>query len=114
MANDELDLEVPQNDVDLCFTNLGCNLVAANAENKIRVYDVKSRRRKPVTDVTLNEIIKAEKVNLSKMAKSTCENYLFLGNHRGSIYEVDLRKNMCVTGKFKGITTTVKDMQVHG
>lgn len=54
VTNDELDLEVPQNDIGLCFTNLGCNLIAANAENRVRIYDVKSRRRKPVTDITLN------------------------------------------------------------
>lgn len=47
------------------------------------------------------------------MTKSPCENYLYLGNHKGSIYEVDVRKNLGVSGKFKGITTTIKDIQVH-
>ncbi len=65
-----------------------------------------------MTDITLSEVVKVDKVNLTKMAKSSCENYLYLGNHKGSIFEVDLRKNMGVTGKFKGITTTIKDIQV--
>lgn len=80
----------------------------------VRIYDVKGRRRRPLTDVTLIEITKVDKVQLSKMAKSSCEKYLYVGNHKGSIYELDVRKNLGVSGKFKGITTTIKDMQVHG
>lgn len=36
-----------------------------------------------------------------------------MGNHKGSVYELDIRKNYAVSGKFKGITTTIKDLQVH-
>jgi hypothetical protein len=46
------------------------------------------------------------------MIKSDCEKYLYVGNERGSIYEVDLRKNCAVSSKIKGITTTIKDMKI--
>lgn len=48
------------------------------------------------------------------MKKSTCEKYLYIGNHKGSIYELDTRKNLAISAKIKGITSTIKDMQVHG
>lgn len=114
VTNDELDLEVPANDVDLLFMHQNYHLVAAHAHNKIRVYDVRSRRRKPITDVTLNEIIKAEKTSrLTTIAKSSCEKYLYVGNDRGSIYELDVKKNFAISHKFKGITTSIRDIKVY-
>jgi len=46
------------------------------------------------------------------MTKSSCEKYLYVGNDRGSIYEVDVRKNMGITHKYKGIATSIKDMKI--
>lgn len=37
-----------------------------------------------------------------------------MANARGSIYELDAKKNYSIVGKFKGITTTIKDMQISG
>jgi hypothetical protein len=32
---------------------LGCHLACLHADNRIRVYDIKSRRRKPIADIHL-------------------------------------------------------------
>ena len=92
---------------------LGCHLACLHADNRIRVYDIKSRRRKPIADIHLAEVEKADnKSKLTKFCVSKCENYFYVANARGSIYEVDAKKNYQIAGKFKGITTTIKDMQL--
>lgn len=48
------------------------------------------------------------------MTKSSCENYLYIGNHKGAIYELDRRKNLSISAKIKGITSTIKDMSISG
>jgi hypothetical protein len=53
VSNDELDLEVPIDDVECCFIKKNYHLVVAHAGNKIRVYDVRGRRRKPIVDAEL-------------------------------------------------------------
>jgi folate-dependent phosphoribosylglycinamide formyltransferase PurN len=46
------------------------------------------------------------------MVKSSCEKYLYIGNQRGSIYQLDTRKNCQISSKISMITTTIKDMKI--
>lgn len=53
VPNDELDLRVPINDVDAVFFKNKSLLACAHADNKIRVYDVRTNRQKPSADYHL-------------------------------------------------------------
>ena len=74
----------------------------------MRLYDVRGQRRKPILNTALN----IEKVKLTTIEKSVCENYLYVGNECGSIYELDVRKNLVVGKKYKGINTCITDLLV--
>lgn len=53
VPNDELDLRVPINDTDATFfKNKNC-LACAHADNKVRVYDVRTNKQKPSADYHL-------------------------------------------------------------
>ncbi len=58
VPNDELDLRVPINDVDATFFKNKSSLACANADSKIRVYDVRTNRQRASADYQL----KLEKV----------------------------------------------------
>lgn len=47
VKNDELDLQVPIDDVDCCSYKGSDKLIVANADNKIRIYDIRGQRKKP-------------------------------------------------------------------
>lgn len=46
------------------------------------------------------------------MKISLCKNYYFIANDIGEIFQCDSRKNLQIIGKFKGITTSITDLQV--
>lgn len=102
-----MDLEVPIDDTDGTFLNLN-TLALTHAFQKVRLYDVRGQRRKP----TLDAHLPIEKVKLTNINKSPCENYLYVGNSCGSIYELDCRKDLSITKKYKGIGTSITDLLV--
>jgi hypothetical protein len=51
---------------------------------------------------------------LTKIIASSDSNYFYIGNNVGGIYQCDLRKNLAVAGKFKGISTTITDLLIDG
>lgn len=46
------------------------------------------------------------------MKISDCENYFFVSNDIGEIFQLDCRKDWGPIGKFKGIATTVTDFDI--
>ena len=112
VPNDHLDLEVPIDDIDCAFMN-NCNqLAVANANDMIRIFDIRNRAKKPVLDhhLKLND---NNKSRISKLeVNEDFDHYFYVGKENGSIYELDARKACQPTRKFKGITTTIKDMKV--
>lgn len=59
-------------------------IAVANANKKVRIYDVRSRTKKPIADHDLIKI--DEKCELTKLAVSPNENYFYVGNAEGGIY----------------------------
>ena len=53
VSNDDLDLRVPINDADATFFKNKSSLACAHADNRIRVYDVRTNRQKPSADYQL-------------------------------------------------------------
>lgn len=53
MANDDLDLRVPINDIDATFFKNKSCLACANNDSKVRVYDVRTNRQRPSADYHL-------------------------------------------------------------
>lgn len=90
------------------FLDQGEGVALAHAFNKVRLYDVRSNRRKPTHD----QEYALGKGRLTVIEKSDCSNYLFLGSESGSINQIDRRKNLSIIHKFKGITTTITDLAI--
>jgi hypothetical protein len=87
LPNDELDLQIPILDVDLCQSKQNHNIFyTATGYGEIRTYDKKVKPR-PI----LNKEIIKNKIN--KLALSNCENYLTIGDVFGHIYMLDKRKS---------------------
>ena len=42
------------------------------------------------------------------------ENTFYISNDLGGVYEMDIRKQMGMVGKFKGINSTVTDLAISG
>ena len=74
VPNDYLDLQVPIDDVDGCFFKNNASLAVANADNKIRIFDVRSKCRKPVQDQQLTGISEKARLSTMKILKSNTEN----------------------------------------
>lgn len=110
VPNDYLDLQVPINDVDAVFFQGNNCLLTANADRNIRIYDVRSRNRKPTGNYPLK--LMNEKCSLTKLGVSADQKDFYVGNMEGGIYELDLRKNCSIVGKFKGINSTVSGIEV--
>lgn len=65
VKKDELDLEVPINDVAGKFVNQDKFLAILNSSNKLRIYDIRGTHKRPVKDVILKT---NHKYNLTHMA----------------------------------------------
>lgn len=111
VPNDHLDLEVPVDDVDCCFWKNDSRLAVANANDMVRIFDIRSKRRKPLSDLAL-KLNDNTKSRVSKLAVSEFGEYFYVAKENGSIYELDARKDCRPVSKFKGITSTVKDIKV--
>lgn len=95
------------------FKNKAC-LACANADNKIRLYDVRTNRQKPSADYHLQFEKVYTKSNLTKIITSPYNDFAFyVANDLGGIYECDIRKKMQMVSKFKGINSTVTDLLIH-
>jgi len=68
LPNDELDLQIPIFDTDLCYLSAN-NLVAVTAFGDVREYDIRGQRR-PVIASTLKQPAGSEKQYLSKVLNS--------------------------------------------
>ena len=65
VKHDELDLEVPIDDVGGAFFNASECMALLNSDNKLRVYDIRGTQRRPVQDIQLKAAPR------SKMTKLT-------------------------------------------
>ena len=65
-------------DVDCCFIRDGTQLAVANANEKIRIYDIKTKRKKALFDHQL-QLSDHGKARICKMEISCCGNYLYIG-----------------------------------
>lgn len=59
VKHDELDLEVPIDDVDAAFIRDGKFHAILNATNKLRIYDIRGSNRRPCSDITLKGTLKS-------------------------------------------------------
>lgn len=79
VSNDELDLEVPIDDVDCTFFNNHNQLAIANANDMIRIFDIRSKRKKPLFDhhLKLNDNTKSRisKIEVNEIS----DPYLYIG-----------------------------------
>jgi hypothetical protein len=50
VKNDELDLEVPMDDVGGIIGNNGCGVTIMTRSNKMRIYDVRGTHKRPVKE----------------------------------------------------------------
>jgi WD40 repeat protein len=114
VPNDDLDLRVPINDTDATFFRNKNSLACAHADSKVRIYDIRTNKQKPSADYHLKLEKVYTKANLTKIRVSPLnENMFYVSNDLGAIYECDIRHQMRVTGKFKGINSTVTDIAAH-
>jgi len=95
------------------FKNNNC-IACAHSNNKVRVYDVRTNKQKPSADYHLKLEKVYNKVSLTniRVAPSN-DNIFYISNDLGSIYECDMRKQMQMVGKFKGISSTITDLVIH-
>ena len=103
LPNDELDLQIPIFDNELCFLDAN-HLVATTAYGDIREYDIRGQRR-PVIHTSLEK----EKTLLGKVVGSlTQENVVYTVNQEGHIYMLDRKKNYQIIKKLMGNRGSVR------
>lgn len=69
VKHDELDLEVPINDVDAAFLKGDKHLAILNANNRIRLYDIRGTNKRPNQDHSLKTDPRSQ---MTRMAVSPC------------------------------------------
>jgi len=100
VKNDYLDLTVPIYDLDCAFKNenefyvstayhkVTISLIIHNLQDKIRLYDVRTKNCKPVIDYEYPH----SKHPLNNILLSQCKNYAYVSDQSGSIAILDTRK----------------------
>jgi hypothetical protein len=100
---------VPIDDVDAAFIRDDKFHAILNANNKLRIYDIRGSNRRPCSDIALKGTLKSR---MTCMEISSCENNYYFSNDFGEIFHCDSRKNWDIVGKYKGIATTVTDIAI--
>lgn len=71
---------MPINDIGASFIREDKFLAILNANNKIRIYDIRGNNRRPSSDVSLKFTPKGV---MTKLKISDCENYYYFANDIG-------------------------------
>jgi hypothetical protein len=80
VKHDELDLEVPINDVDGAFFKSNAFLSILNGNNQLRIYDVRGTQKRPINDIQLKM---APRSSMTKLTFGDDENLCYVGNSVG-------------------------------
>ena len=80
VKKDQLDLEVPINDVAGRFINHDKFLAILNSNNKLRIYDIRGTHKRPVNDVQLKT---TPKYAMTQMVVNHDESKFYVANDGG-------------------------------
>jgi len=105
VKNDYLDLTVPIHDLDCAFKSEN-EFYVSTAYHKIRLYDIRTKNCKPVIDYEFPH----SKHPLNNILLSHCQNYAYVSDQGGDIFNLDLRKDFKIVGKLKGALGSIRDM----
>ena len=62
VKHDELDLEVPMNDIGACFLEGKDAVNILTADNQLRLYDFRGTKRRPISDVLIKGVAPRSKM----------------------------------------------------
>ena len=102
---DELQLKVPMSDLDCAFANQGQTLVTSTAYGKVRLFDFRVNKKRPVKDKQL------DKNALTSLCFLNQSNSLLVGSNIGEVYSLDHTKDWSINKKFNDAHGTITDIQ---
>ena len=105
---DELQLKVPMSDLDCAFADQGQTLVTATAYGKLRLFDFRVNKKRPVRDKQL------DKHALTSLCFLNGSNSLLVGSNVGEVYRLEHAKDWAISRKFNDAHGTITDIQATG
>ena len=77
----------------------------------MRVFDIRGTQKRPINDIVIKGVAPRSKM-VKMAAQQQDDNYLYAGNDMGEVFELDGRKDWQISGKYKGITTTISGITI--
>ncbi|KAG1651012.1 WD repeat-containing protein 74 [Nymphon striatum] len=106
VPNNWLDIRIPIWVTDIQYLNGGDKIITSTGTHTVRLYDTKTRQRKPIFEISYDEY------PLTSLAIPNDENYVIVGNTKGYMALLDLRKKAMVHC-YKGFAGSVRSIACH-
>ena len=72
---------------------------------------MRGTQRRPISDIEIKGV--APRSQMTKLTVDKYdENYFYVGNDLGEIFQLDSRKDVQISGKYKGITTSITGLSI--
>lgn len=98
------------NDLNGTFLNKDHNaLLTTTAYSNIRLYDIRKDKKRPFRDHEVTE----QSSPIGAVTMSMDDSVVFIGNHMGSVYALDMKKDFYMLRKFKEGKGAITSLTIH-